>query len=175
MASFVQLGGSGQSGRARTHYRYFFTGTNNGSVGSNKSFFKSNFNDVLFYFFNGYRWLVDAQYTGAFAWCRTNAARKLRKVVGVAENIVRLPPVFAVHCIIEFGNHIAQRTATVAKRNATIHATGRLLVQLLLIKFVYKFSVVVQSVIYRTLARQCSCKLQKSCGFSHVQLFRISS
>ena len=91
-----------------------------------KSFFKSNFYNVLFNFLNGYRWLVNAQYTGTFTRGGANAARKLREIVGLVKPVERRPPIVLVDEVVPVRDEIIDRAAAVAEWNAAIHASGGL-------------------------------------------------
>ena len=60
MAGIIQLGGGCQSGRAGSHYSYFFTRTNMGDLRLYITVIKGNFNNMFFNFFNGYGWRINA-------------------------------------------------------------------------------------------------------------------
>ena len=53
------------------------------------------------------------------------------------------------------------------KRNAAVHTTGRLLIQLFISIAVYEFIVVLYSFLYRLFAGEFSAKFLKSCWVAH--------
>src|SRR6478735_5078473 len=142
MTGIVQLRSGSQTCRARTYNRYFFTSAYVWFTWFYKSFIESYFNNMLFNFLNCNSRLVNTQYTGAFAWRRAYTAGKLRKVVGRGKNFISLLPALAVYRIVKLWYYITQRTSAMAKRNATIHTTGRLLVQLFIAVTFNKFIVI---------------------------------
>src|SRR5580692_8059451 len=81
VAGSVQLVGGGQSCGSGTDNGYFLTGPHGGLAGFHEAFFKCYFNDMLFNFFDGDRWLVNTQDAAAFAGGRADAAGEFRKII----------------------------------------------------------------------------------------------
>src|SRR5262249_34045627 len=75
------------------------------------------------------RIVVDAEHARTLARGRAEPTGEFRKVVRGVEPIDGGLPPFPIDEIIPVRNQISQRAAAVAKRDAAIHATGRLLTQ----------------------------------------------
>ena len=88
---------------------------------------KRLFNNRPFNIFNRNGRFINCQYAGCFTGCGADATREFRKVVGGDKNFVCQFPVALVGSIVEFWNIIPQRTAMMAKRCTTIHASPCLL------------------------------------------------
>ena len=74
--------------------------------------------------------VVGVEHAGLLAGCRTDAPRELREVVGAVQHVQRLTPVSAINEVVPVRDHVAQRTAGVAERDAAVHATGGLLAEI---------------------------------------------
>src|SRR6185312_17482822 len=99
----------------------------------------------------------------AFAGCGANPSGELRKIIGVGKYLVCFEPGIAIHGIVEFRNHISERTTMAAKRNSAVHAARGLLIQLHRFKRIDKLFVVFYSFLYRTLLRKLTFIFQKTC------------
>jgi hypothetical protein len=99
-------------------------------IGLDESFIESDLNNMLFYFFDGYRRLIDTQYATALAWGRADPPGEFGEIVGGAKDLICLLPLLAVYVVVELGNDIAEGAAVMAEGDTAIHAPGRLVVEL---------------------------------------------
>ena len=139
MTRAVQLCRAGEAGRPRPNNGDFLAGPLLGRLRSHPSLGKAVVDDRAFDGLDRHRQLIQAEHAGAFAWSRTNATGEFRKIVGLVKSMQCLFPQPTVNQIIPFRDQIVDRTARshaadqltgVAERNAAIHATRALLLQL---------------------------------------------
>jgi hypothetical protein len=126
----VELIGGGESGGAGADDGHFFAGTHGRMIGLNESFIEGNLNNMFLYFFDGYGWLVDTQYTTALARGRADAPGEFGEIIGGAKDLIGLLPLLAVYMVVELGNDITEGAAVMAEGDTAIHAPGRLVVEL---------------------------------------------
>jgi hypothetical protein len=69
---------------------------------------------------------IDVQRARGFTRGRTDAAGKIREVVGRVQDGQRLLPVAAVHQVVPVGNDVVDRAAGIAEGNAAVHAARAL-------------------------------------------------
>jgi hypothetical protein len=139
----IELIGGGQSGGAGADDGHFLAGTHGWVIGLDESFIESDLDDMFFYFFDGYGWLVDAQYATALAWGRADPPGEFGEIVGGAKDLIGLLPLLAVYVVVELGNDIAEGAAVMAEGDTAIHAPGRLVVELFAGVGVNEFIIVV--------------------------------
>src|SRR5580765_5333850 len=96
MTRRIQLSCSRETGGSGSNNSNFFTCAYVGLPGFDKSFFKSNFNNVLFDFFNGNGRLVDSKHTTAFAGSRADPSGEFGEIIRGYKNIIGILPGFAV-------------------------------------------------------------------------------
>ena len=83
------------------------------------------------------------------------------------ETLNCLVPVLAVHQVIPVRNEVAQRTSVVTERNATVHATTGLCVQLVMFKRFVDLFPVFQPQFNGTPLWPRAFPLQKTCCLTH--------
>src|SRR5690606_2883104 len=116
MSRFIELRGCGQSSRTTTDNGHLFPCPDQWWFGTNQPPLKRFLSNAFFDVLDGYRRLVDTEYTSRFTWGRADPAGKFREIVGAGKNFVCLLPVSPVHCVIEIRNDVPQGTSVVTER-----------------------------------------------------------
>jgi hypothetical protein len=93
----VELIGGGEPGGAGADDGHFFAGAHGRMIGLDEAFVEGDLDDMFFYFFDGYRWLVDTQYATAFAGSRADPPGEFGEIVGGAKDLIGLLPLLAVY------------------------------------------------------------------------------
>ena len=126
-ALLVQLIGGRKTRRTRTNYKHLLAVACI-SLRRDVTLHKSALDDCALVFAASYRFgNCEVQDARLFAQSRTNPARKLRKIVGLAEEFVRQLPIALVERVVPFGLFVAEGTSPMAKRYAAIHTARGLL------------------------------------------------
>ena len=99
------------------------------------TFFPRAINDFHFDLLNRHRAGINSHDASRFAWCWAQATSELRKVVGGMQTVNGILPMTAIHQIVPIGNQVPQWASVIAERDTTIHATSRLLIQLVMIEW----------------------------------------
>src|SRR5690606_39441267 len=102
-------------------------------------------------------------------------SREFREVVGRVQYFGSFFPFALIHCIIEIWDQIPQRTTTVTKGDATIHASGPLVFQFLFFKGKGKLLIIFGSFGNIQVSFHLSAVFHKSRNFSHGQYYKVCS
>src|SRR3546814_20908124 len=127
MARLDQLRGSSKTRWAATHHGNTFSRLQVYRTCFDEFALECDLDDVFFDLLNGYRWAIDAQYTGRLAGGRTNSSRKFGEIVGRCQYLVRILPPDVIYRVSKFGDDIAQGAARGADGFSAAHAPGRLI------------------------------------------------
>jgi hypothetical protein len=135
VADAIELMGAGEATRARAHDGYAAAGAPVRHLGLHPALLERVVDDGALDVLDGDRLGVDAESARALARRRAHAARELGEVVGLQELVEGLFPVALVHQVIPLGDDVAERAAVLglAEGDATVHASGRLLLQALVV------------------------------------------
>ena len=126
MAGAIELIGRGQAGRSRSDDRDPLAGAHLRRPRRDPAFVERALDDRDLDRLDGDRIVVDPEDARSFARRRTQAAGELREVVRRVQTINRRLPAIAVDEIVPVGNQISKRAPLVTKRDAAVHAAGRL-------------------------------------------------
>ena len=170
MSSASQLLGAGQAGRTRPHHGHPFAGAARRHLRHDPALFPPLVDDGALNGFDCYRRVDNVERAGGLAWGGANAAGELRKVVGGVQVLQRRLPLVPIDQGIEVGDLIVDRAAIVAKRDATIHATGCLAVQGFRRQRTDEFLPVVQSVLRLFIATILAVCFQEAGELAHRYL-----
>ncbi len=127
MADPGQLLGAGQARRPRPDHRDPLAGAPGRRLGLDPARFPAAIDQLALDGLDGHRVVVDVQGAGRFAGRGTHPTGELREVVGGVQNLQRLLPPVAIDQAVPVGDHVVDRTALVAERDAAIHAARGLL------------------------------------------------
>ena len=155
--------------RARAHDGDFFTGLVFGHLRLDPAFSPGAVDDGVFDRLDAYRVVIDIERAGGLARRRANSAGKFRKIIGAVQRIDRVFPVGAKYHVVEVRNDVVDRTTTVAKRGAAVHAARSLLVGLRIIQTDDEFLVVLQALGDGLVALFQSLIFHETGNFSHDQ------
>ncbi len=112
--------------------------------------------------------IVDGQRAGRLAGGRADPAGHFREVVRRVQVLGRRPPVAAIDQVVELRDAVLHRAAGgVAKRNAAIHAAGRLLVEHVVDQRPIDFVPVLDPFGNRTVGNFRTGELLEACGIAH--------
>jgi hypothetical protein len=111
---------------------------------------------------------VEVQRTSSLTGGWANTAGELWKIVGRMQRIQGLSPLVSVDQVVEVRNDVVDWAAVVTKRNATVHASSRLLMGLLRAESNDKLFVVLEPLAGILIALFQPLEFHKSSDFSHV-------
>ncbi len=170
VAREVQLFGRGEPGRTRADDGNRLAGAFRRAQYFNPAFFETTVNDRVFDILDRYGRIVDAEHAGAFAGCRTHAAGKLGKVVGLVQAIERLLPAPPVDEVVPLGNQVVDRATRVrlTKRHTAIHAARALALQALFRRLRVDLAVILQALVLVTVGNGLPRVLHESGWLAHL-------
>jgi hypothetical protein len=119
--------GGGETCRARAHHGDALAGAYGRRLRDHPPLVERSIDDRDLDGLDRDRVVVDAEHARALARGRAQAARELREIVGRVQPVDRVAPMLAVHQVVPVGDDVAERTALVAERDATVHAARGLL------------------------------------------------
>ena len=158
-----------QARRARTNHRHFFTCFLSSGLRHNPTILPSFFCNKSLDGLNTHRVAIYIQSASRFARRRTNAPRKLRKIIGGMQCIQRLLIIAFVNQIIPIRNDVVNRTACCTKRRTAIHATRSLHCCLFICHWNDKFFVVFEALCHCAIFVFLTIKLHEACNFTHTK------
>src|SRR4051812_23183060 len=112
---------------------------------------------------------VDAEDTRRFTWRRAQPPRELGKVVGRVQPIDRLTPVLAIDEVVPVGDQVAERTTVVAERDAAVHASAGLRLDLVEREVVVDLFPIEQAHWHVAPRRHLPSPLQKPSDLTHAR------
>ena len=110
---------------------------------------------------------VDAEHTCRLARSRTEASGELREVVGRVQAIERVPPVLSPDQVVPLGDEVSEGAPVVAERDAAVHASTGLLLEVLTREVLVDLTPVLDAYVDRTPHRRLARCRQKALGVSH--------
>src|SRR3984893_5287076 len=167
MSSAIQLLRSCKPGRPRTYHGDSFARARFGKLGLDPSLFPGPVDNRFFDQLNRDWRLIDAQYASRFAGGGTNAAGKLREIIGGGQYAERFFPVIAINEVIPVRNDIGDGTPGVAKRNAAIHAARGLHAHFLFRKRLVNLEIIVDAFFNRAPSPHLAGVFLKPGDFTH--------
>ena len=117
---------------------------------------------------DGNRLIMDGQYAGFFAGCRTDSSCKFRETVGLGQDGVGFVPFTMVNGILPFRDVTTNRTSPVAKWYAAIHAPRCLIDPILIVKCLFNLAEISYALTYGAITTHFSFYLNKTLWISHV-------
>mmetsp|Transcript_17657 Transcript_17657/g.43471 ORF Transcript_17657/g.43471 Transcript_17657/m.43471 type:complete len:387 (+) Transcript_17657:1837-2997(+) len=124
----VQLIGSRQSRRTRSHHSHGKARAFLRNPGSNLSIPKGSIDNGIFHILDGNRRINQSSHTRSLARCWTDTSSKLGKVVGGMQPFNGFVPLILIDQIVPFGNQVVDGTSlmSLTKGSSAIHATSGL-------------------------------------------------
>ena len=177
MACPVELGGGGQPGGAGADHGHLFAGAHRRRFGRDPAFLEAPIDDGALDGLDRDRRLVDAEDARTLARRRTNAAGKLREVVGLVQPFQRVLPVASVNEVVPLGDEVVDGAAGghaldqrpgVAERHAAVHATGALFLEHGRVGVLVELLPVVDAAGRRPGQRQLARVFHETCRLAHV-------
>ena len=114
-------------GRTRADHGDALAGLLRREIGMDPALFPAAVDDLAFDGFDRDRIVVDVERARRFARRRTDASGEFREIVGRVQRFERRLPLIAIDQIVPVRDHVVDRTALMAERNAAIHAARGLL------------------------------------------------
>src|SRR4029077_6093638 len=156
-----------QPGWPRTNNGDSLACTYYGRLGLDPSLFPGALHDCFFDYLDRDGRLIDPQHAGGFAGGRTDPSCKLRKIVGGMQDADGFLPVIAINQVVPVRNNVGDRTASVAKRNAAVHAARGLHPYFLFGEWLIHLEVVVDTLRDRAARRRLACVFLEACNLTH--------
>lgn len=153
VAAAVELIGAGESGWSRAHDSHTEAGALPGRTGFDIALAESALHDSGLVLADGYGLMLLVEHTALLAESGTDAARELREVVGLSQQLVSALDVIFVKAVLPFGLTVAERTTPVAERNSALHAARSLQAAVLGVESLLYLTIVVDAVMDGTIAR----------------------
>ncbi|CAM5626735.1 hypothetical protein RLIN73S_07043 [Rhodanobacter lindaniclasticus] len=126
VAGARQLLRRSQAGRAGTDYGHAPAGALRGRLRLHPALFPRLVDDLVLDRLDAHRVVVDVQRARRLARRRADAAGELGEIVGRMQHLDGVSPVLPVDQVIEVRDHVVDRAALVAERDAAVHAARRL-------------------------------------------------
>jgi hypothetical protein len=181
MPGAIELGRAGETGRARADDGDPLAGAAHGRLCDHPSLRKATIDDGGLDGLDRDGWGADAEHAGTFAGRRTDASGDLRKVVGPVESTESILPAPVIHEIVPLGDEVVDRAAGghagelrpgVAEGDATVHAAGALLLELLGGEVLVELVPILETLRGAALCRYLAGELEKSGGLAHLTYLR---
>ena len=167
MTRAVQLLGRREPGRAGTDDRHLFPRADQRRPGHHPAFGEPFVDDRHFDRLDGDGIVVDAQHARPFARRRAQPSGELGEIVRRVQPFEGGLPVVAIDEIVPVGNQVAQRASLMTERNAAVHASRALLLQLFLRVRKVDFLPVLQALGNRTRRRLLAMNFDEARRFTH--------
>ena len=168
VAGAAQLLRRRQSCRAASHHRHAAAGVVFGRLGLDPSLLPCAVHNAALDQLDGDGRLRDGQHACRLARRRTDAARKLRKVVGRVQPPDGIRPAAVVHQVVPVRDQVVQRTAGVAEGHAAVHAARSLLALLRLAEGLVDLHPVLQPLLDLAPRRLFPLDLKKTRDLTHA-------
>jgi hypothetical protein len=163
-----QLLGGGQTCRARTYHSNLLSRFPRGGQRFYPSGFESALYNLKLNMSDQHGLVVNRKRTGGFTRSGADPTGNFREVVGRMKIVTRLSPAVPVHKLIHVRYGILERTTrTVTERYSTIHAPGRLPLDLVGRKRQIRFGKIPDPLGDRTMSHILSMVFQKTFYFAH--------
>src|SRR4029434_2699157 len=173
MTGAVYLLGRRQPRGAGADYRDLLAGAGPRRFGHHPAFIEGAIDDRDLDGLDGPRVVVDPEAARALTGRRAEPSRELREVVGGMQAIDRVVPVLAIDQVVPVRDDVAERTALVAEGDAAVHASRRLLLQLVAREGEVDLLPVTQALVDRPRRPLLALDLQEARDLAHGELTRL--
>src|SRR5829696_4144804 len=136
-------------------------------LGGDPALLEGAVDDRELYLLDGHRLVVYGQDARCLARRGTQHPGELGEVVGRVQPVYGLPPVVLVDQVVPVGDEVPQRTARVAERHATVHATRGLALEVFFWPRLVDVAVVLEALLDGALGGGLAPDLEEALGISH--------
>ena len=172
----VQLIGTGQAGRSRTHHRHAAAGPRRRRFRHDPALGETPVDNRLLDVLDRHRRIGDPQHAGTLARRRTDPTCEFREIVRLVQAVQSITPAVVVDQVVPFRDqvvdratrcHVGDHAARMAKRHTAIHAASPLSGQVLDHRQLDELAPVAHPGHRIAVRSRLACEFHETCRFPH--------